>query len=212
MLNANNGRLFEKDGSVGLHLAGERGGQTVYPGQETLDFYTSFAVSAHPNYSWNANSGDPVAKFVEGRVGLLIGWQGLENDFRRLNKDFDRYKVVALPQPEVVGPTTPRRDLAVYWTNVVPKSSTNPDLAWRLLQGLLTKGNLSQFADNTGRIAPSESDGPFVKQLETSATPFKLEWQATDEIIQDLINQKQSGQSTPTAIDSAVSRLKEIER
>lgn len=220
------GSIFEDQGqTVGLHLSKTLNNRTIYPGQEALDFYTSFARPDSPNYTWNNQLGDPVKAFVEGRAAMLVGYSTLATEMRRLNGELTKIKVIPLPQLEKkVAPSDKRLDLAAYWTHGVNKTSPNSPLAWGLLKHFADPKLTKVYQKKTGRLAISELDGStfrqraadfqdkqiFASQLGSSVGLYKTDWQTVDQIVLDMIRERLGDQSSQAAVDSAAERLKKL--
>ncbi|MBI2454181.1 MAG: extracellular solute-binding protein, partial [Parcubacteria group bacterium] len=49
-------------------------GRPYSPGQTALDFYTSFAVSTKPVYSWNARMQNSLKAFISGETAMYLGY------------------------------------------------------------------------------------------------------------------------------------------
>jgi len=225
MLSQYGGSLFTDDEkSVALHLAKVVNGQSQTPGAQALTLFSSFAKPADPNYSWNATLGDPVNAFVDNKLAMMIGYSSLSQGIHKANKDFDAVKIVPLPQVDDPAVTGKRIDAANYWTLAVSKFSNKPATAWDYLKalgaagfqkyGALTgKPSLAQVQDAPVKLTPGslgETD-LFAQQVSFAPAVFKPEWQATDQIVQDMLNQALLANQTPqAAVDSAAERLKAL--
>lgn len=217
------GSLFTDDQKgVALHLVKVVDGKNQTPGLQALTTFSSFARAGDPSYSWNASIGDPVSAFVTNKLAMMLGYSTLSKDIQKAKKDFDTVKIVPLPQvgdPEV---TNKRVDAANYWTHVVSKNSSKPLTAWSYLTSLGTTGSqryallsgkpsFTQAQDATIKMSPGDlgETDLFAQQATFAPTFVKGDWQASDEIIQDMLNQALlSGQSLQAAVDSAAERLK----
>jgi ABC-type glycerol-3-phosphate transport system substrate-binding protein len=225
LLSQYSGSLFTEDEKgVALHLIKVVNGKSQTPGLQALTTYSSFGRAGDPNYSWNAALGDPVSAFVNNKLAMMLGYSTLSKDIVKANKDFDTVKIIPLLQVNDPAVTNKRIDSANYWTHVVSKYSNKPAVAWGYLQAeggtgsqkyaeLTWKPSLMQTQDATtglraGNLGETEL---FAKQAVFSPTIFKSDWQISDEIIQDMLNQALiSGQSLQAAVDSAAERLKAL--
>ncbi len=225
LLAQNGGRIFTEDEkSVALHLIGLIDGKNSTPGLQALTIFSSFARPVDPNYSWNAGLGDPVTMFVNNKLALTHGYSTLSRDIKKANKDFDAVKIVPLPQASDPAITNKRIDAANYWTHVVSKYSNKPLVAWTYLQklgpagsqkyGQLTgKPSFIQAQDATVKLSSASLGDTdlFAQQAAFAPVVFKPDWQASDEIIQDMLNQALlPNQSLQAAVDSAAERLKAL--
>ncbi|MEK7201998.1 MAG: extracellular solute-binding protein [Patescibacteria group bacterium] len=225
MLAQNGGSLFTHDEKgVGLHLVKVIDGKDQTPGLQALTLFSSFARAGDPNYSWNATMGDPVSAFVNNKLAMMLGYSTLSRDIQKAKKDFDTVKIVPLPQVGDPAITNKRIDAANYWTHVVSKVSNKPSTAWAYLQTLGTAGS-QKYAQLTGRpsfvqaqeatirLSVGDLGGTelFAQQASFAPAVYKSDWQTSDEIVQDMLNQALiSGQSLQAAIDSAAERLKTL--
>ncbi len=209
MLYQRGGKLYTDDQSVSLHLAATN---SSFPGRDSLDFFSSFALPNNPNYSWNSSMGDPVQAFLNGKTGMLVAYSSLQVDLLKLNKDFSDYKIVNLPQfKEPILPTESPINYAVYWTHVVPKNSPNTELAWQLLRSIADPNLLRAYERTTLKpVLGSEGEGRlFAEQATTSAVASKPEWQFVDATLQTMVKDViDRGQAVQTAIDTAAEQLK----
>ena len=219
------GSLFTDDEKgVALHLIKVVDGKNQAPGLQALTTFSSFARAGEANYSWNASMGDPVNAFVNNKLAMMLGYSTLSKEILRAKKDFDTVKIVPLPQVNDPAITNKRVDTANYWTHVVSKYSNKPEMAWAYLQTLGTAGSqkysqltgkpsFTQAQEATIKLGTEDLGGTdlFAQQASFAPTVFKPDWQTSDEIIQDMLNQALlSGQSLQAAVDSAAERLKAL--
>lgn len=214
--------LTDDQKAIALHLVKLIEGNNQTPGLQALILFSSFARADNPNYSWNATMGDPVQAFISNKLAMMIGYSTLSQEIKRADKNFDRLKIIPLPQVSDPDISNKRVDAANYWTHVVSKYSNKPSTAWAYLQTLGTAGSqkYSQMTNKPSFVQAQEattriSSGDlgetdlFAQQAAFASTIIKPDWQMTDEIVQDMLNQALiSGQSPQAALDSAAERLK----
>ena len=226
MLAQYGGNLYSEDGkNVALNLAGTANGSTVFPAQQALALYSSFAKADSANYSWNSSMGDPVTAFAQGKVAAIIGYSSMYNQIRQVNKKLESIKVLSLPQVKDLDLGGDRIDYAAYYTATVSKTSNNPAIAWEFLKSLDTtvvdeyaKASLKPTTNQLDITNESKSLSTgfgqtdlFAQQVLWSAKIIKPEWQGVDQAIQDCINQiVVQNQSIVTAIDNATDKLKKV--
>ena len=219
------GSLFTEDEKgVALHLIKVVDSKNQTPGLQALTTFSSFARAGDPNYSWNATMGDPVNAFISNKLALMLGYSTLSKDILRAKKDFDSVRIVPLPQLSDSEVTNKRVDTANYWTHVVSKYSNKPATAWSYLLALGTPGS-QKYAQLSGKPSFTQAQAVgtklgtgdlgetdlFAQQATFAPAVFKPDWQVSDEIVQDMLNQALlSGQSLQAAIDSAAERLKAL--
>jgi multiple sugar transport system substrate-binding protein len=116
-------------------------GQTDNPGLDGLNFYTSFANPASPNYNWNARSDYSIDAFTNGRAAFLISYSYSLATIRQKNPNLN-FDVAPIPQPNL---TQPAVNFANYWGDVVSKQSKSPNYAWDFLNFISSNSSLSQY-------------------------------------------------------------------
>lgn len=228
MLQQRDGALFtDSEDQVALHLAITHQGQTTFPGQDALAFYSGFATPGNPDYSWNSSLGDPVQAFTSGKTAMLLAYSTVQRPLLEIDKNIgDSVTIRPFPQIDPLNVKTNRIDFSAYWTHVVTKDSPNPALAWKLLASFASSQNIRAYGKVTNKMVIDSSISPdklstsssgfgdssvFVGQTPFSKVNYKPEWQKTDEAIQDMLNQVISQkQSVKVAIDSAAEQLKKL--
>lgn len=147
-------------------------GSTDYPdmlsGESALNFYTQFASSSSPNYSWNSAMHYSIDAFSEGKLAMMFNYswhiKTISGKSPKLN-----YGVAAIPQ----FPGSTPVNYANYWAFAVAKNKTivqdsntsTPPVnnetrikeAWKLLVYLTTKGQASGSAATTTSSSPASA-------------------------------------------------------
>lgn len=97
-------------------------GKSFSPGENALNFYTQFANSASPNYTWNSNLHYSLDAFSEGTAAMMFNYSWnvatVKSKAPKLN-----FSVASVPQFE----NSPRVNVSNYWAfavagNKIPKS------------------------------------------------------------------------------------------
>ncbi len=119
----------------------EREGNQSNPGVEALDFYTSFANPASPNYNWNARSDYSIDAFANGRAAYLYSYAYTRDTIEQKapNLNFD---VANVPQYSLSGSSV---NFANYWGEVVSSQSENQNVAWDFLKFISSKEQLDKY-------------------------------------------------------------------
>lgn len=167
--------------------AGGTGNKTDTPGQNALEFYTSFAKTSSAAYSWNGRMHNSIDAFSENTLAMMLNysWQreAIANKSPKLN-----FEVAPLPQLSGHPPVS----FANYWGFAVAKNkpaspvapgSSRPAAppvsnenrikeAWKLITYLTTKPETSPGAP----AAKPSKDGDFSydaakKYMEKTAKP-----------------------------------------
>ena len=108
-------------------------GQLVSPGLNALDFYTSFANSSKPVYTWNARLPNSLDAFTQGRAAMYLGYA---HDFKAIQqKSSINFGVAPMPQVKDSQKNSDYLDInfASYSAGAVTQKSSNKDIAWNFL-------------------------------------------------------------------------------
>ncbi|MBI3685586.1 extracellular solute-binding protein [Candidatus Azambacteria bacterium] len=141
--------LSDENGKIKFAQAGASSGQASAP-EKALEFYTSFARQANPNYSWSGSSvQDAESMFAQNRVGMMIGYADLRG---RLLRKSPKLNVEVAPVPQRKGSVF-RRNYPEYWGFGVYKNSKNARAAWEFLKFMTTQEINEYYLTATGRPA-----------------------------------------------------------
>ncbi|MDR3642338.1 MAG: sugar ABC transporter substrate-binding protein [Candidatus Doudnabacteria bacterium] len=133
---------FSTDGTRPVFAnAVTQNGQSDNPGLDGLNYYTSFANPASPNYNWNARSDYSIDAFANGRAAFLISYSFTLASLRQKNPNLN-FDVAPMPQPNL---TQPAVNFANYWGEVVSKQSKSPNTAWNFINFITSKSSLDQY-------------------------------------------------------------------
>jgi len=141
-------------------------GYSLNPAVEALKLYTSFALPANKNYSWNQYLADPKSAtkemdtFARGKVAMIFGYSYLYEQILAQIKDLkakgvktiDEKDVRIVQVPQVNDPTMSndkRVAYANYYAETVSRTARNPDVAWDFLNFISSKDNLQAYRDKT---------------------------------------------------------------
>ncbi len=143
-------------------------GVSVSPAAEALGLYTSFALPANKNYSWNQYISDvnsatkELEAFARGKVVMIFGYSYLYDQLATQIKDLEGKGVNTIslnnvgiaPVPQVNDPatSTEKRDAyANYFAETVSRTSAHPQEAWDFLVFMSNKENLQYYNEKTHR-------------------------------------------------------------
>lgn len=118
-----------------------KGGQTINPGVEGVEFYTSFANPSSPNYNWNSESDYSIDAFANGRAAFLYGYSYTRDqiDAKAANLNYD---VAPVPQYNLNDPSV---NYSSYFAEVVSKKSAHKQEAWDFLKFISSKQALDAY-------------------------------------------------------------------
>jgi multiple sugar transport system substrate-binding protein len=141
-------------------------GLLINPATEALRLYTSFALPANKNYSWNeylATAGSPVEEmetFARGKVAMIFGYSYLYSQILTEIKDLQAkgeqtidpndVRISVVPQINDPATSTQKRvSYANYYADTVSRTSQHPAEAWDFLQFISSKTNLQYYNSKT---------------------------------------------------------------
>jgi len=141
-------------------------GLLINPAAEALRLYTSFALPANKNYSWNqylATPDSPVKEmetFARGKVAMIFGYSYLYEQIKAEVADLKSKGVSTIDPkdiqisdvPQVNDPATStekRVAFANYYAQTVARTSQHPTEAWDFLMFLSSKDNLNYYNSKT---------------------------------------------------------------
>lgn len=143
-------------------------GQSINPATSALELYTSFALPANKNYSWNAFLADSrsaekeIDTFARGKVSMIFGYSHLYEDVLAKISELESQGVSTMNPsdvriatvPQVLDPevSTDKRDaFASYYVETVSRTSAYPREAWDFLLFMSRQENLAFYNEETHR-------------------------------------------------------------
>ena len=185
------------------------------PGQEALDFYTSFANPNSDNYTWNTRSDYSIDAFANGRAAFLYSYTYARPLIlaKSPNLNFD---VAPVPQPNLDDPAV---NFANYFGEVVNKQSQNSAVAWDFLKFATSKDSLDKYyAKNKAPSSRKDLIGVQIQDLEigtfahanlTAKSFYRPDDAKMDTIFTRMIdNVLLKGQSVQQALEQAQSEAR----
>ncbi|MFA4930257.1 MAG: extracellular solute-binding protein [Patescibacteria group bacterium] len=106
-------------------------GENFYPGESSLDFYTSFADPANTNYTWNPSMLGSIESFEKGLSAMTINYAYQIPIIDKFKDPDVHYEVTNLPQ---LFTTDDPVSYANYWGETVSLQSKNAAWAWDFLK------------------------------------------------------------------------------
>lgn len=208
-----NGRLFS--GLLADNPAS--GGLTAAPA--AVRFFTGFADSSKPDYSWNRSLQNAEREFVAGRLALYIGLASEKELIRNANPNLN-FAISSIPQ--IRGARTLANSGKVYGV-AVAKNAQNP-LGGFAVAALLAAADASQALANATGLTSARRDlverarvqaNPTLSASEgniiANATILMRTWtdpdpQKTNNIFRDMIEETTSG---ALLLNEAISRAEQ---
>lgn len=118
-----------------------RNNNSVNPGVEAVEFYTSFSNPSSANYTWNEDSDYSTDAFANGRAAFLYGYAYTRDiiDSKAPNLNYD---VSPVPQNNLTNPTV---NYSSYFAEVVSKQSEQSAWAWDFIKFATSKASLEGY-------------------------------------------------------------------
>jgi multiple sugar transport system substrate-binding protein len=125
MINKDEGRA-DFDRSVALNS------KSYSPGVSSLDFYTGFANSSKPVYSWNSRMIDSLSAFEQGKTAMYFGYA---KDLKAIKNSGVGFVVAPSPQVKDSRQDASYIDInfGSYSAGAVTQKSANKTAAWNFL-------------------------------------------------------------------------------
>lgn len=196
-----------------------RGGNSVNPGAEAVEFYTSFSNPASANYTWNEDSDYSTDAFANGRAAYLYGYSYTRDIIKSKAPNLN-YDVAPVPQNNLINPTV---NYSSYFAEVVSKQSEQAAWAWDFLKFATSKAALDGYykqdkqpSSRRDLIELQTSDteiGVFAHANLTGKTFYKADEIKFDAIIAEMIdNIVLRGQIVDQALNRAQSQASTLSR
>jgi len=190
------------------------GGETYYPGQDALRFYTEFSNPTKRAYTWNRQMPYSVDAFIEGKTAMMINYSHhiptIKERAPYLNFDVS-------PVPQIEG-----REFDIsyanYWAFTVSKKTKAITEAWKFLLYLANKDVAKKYLEITKRPAArkdliewqkdDDELGVFAKQGLTARSWYQVDSNTIETILADSIKDIVLGKSTiQQSIETAVDKI-----
>ncbi len=126
-------------------LVSTASGQTFYPGEQALVFYTNFANPIKKVYTWNQLQHYSIDAFVEGKVGMILSY-AYQIPVIRSRAPHLNFDVATIPQISVDSPAV---SFANYWGLAVSKTSKNAAAGWNFITFLVSQESSKSYAEAT---------------------------------------------------------------
>jgi ABC-type glycerol-3-phosphate transport system substrate-binding protein len=133
---------------------GETGSGGVPPGESVLGFYTQFADPSKVSYTWNASLPDSQQGFLEGDLGLYLGYVSEARFLKQANPNLN-FEVSPLPQPATA---TLKSTYGLVYALMIPRGAKNSAGAFTVASLLTNSGEQSAAASATGLAPAVRSD------------------------------------------------------
>jgi ABC-type glycerol-3-phosphate transport system substrate-binding protein len=185
-------------------------GELIRPGENALDFYTSFARPDKDTYTWNADMGDPIQAFAEGKVAYLIGYQDVRNELAKRYPKFRNFETTTVPQVNTYDtPTTVIR----FNVESVTRVASSSKVAFAFQKTYTNEENAAALASEVKLSTPyakklTTNSSEVVKLMVNGRTIFRPERAKYNDLFSRAITNSLSNElSTSKALDVAAEEV-----
>lgn len=190
-------------------------GVSVRPGENALDFYTSFARPDKATYTWNPSMPQALDAFGQGKVAMVIAF----SDFgRALKVKYPKleFKNAAVPQISVA-PLQEPVNLIRFNVEVVTKVAASTATSFEFLRGYAARSNANTLAraySSFKLLSPftetleNDKEEFLNKQVLTGKSVYKKNREQFDQAFRQMaIDVTQNGLTPDKALDSAAEKI-----
>ncbi len=187
----------------------ELDGQSFYPGQRALEFYTDFADPLKSVYTWNTRMDYSLDAFVQGQTAMMFNY-AYQIPTIQAKSPYLNFAIAPMPQ---IKAATSKVNYANYWGLAVSHNCQNADQAWQFIVWLTEKENAQKYLElakkPTARrdLITWQKDDPdlgiFAGQALTAYSWYQVDNLTIEQYLADMIESVVLGRAT---IREAVNR------
>ncbi|MDP3800500.1 MAG: extracellular solute-binding protein [bacterium] len=172
-------------------------GKSFNPGESALNFYTSFALSSKPVYTWNARMPQAIEAFKTGASAMYLGYA---KDLKQVTSSVNNLGVAPVPQikDSLKDSSYLNINFASYQAGAVTGISTKKDIAWNFLFFVSTKNAQGSYV-SASHLPPARKDlisytasdvalNVFAKQILTASSWAQPDDAEVKKIFERMIN------------------------
>lgn len=183
-------------------------------GKDALRFYTGFADSQKPFYTWNPDLDYSIDMFYQGRAAMMFNYA---YHFKTIKAKSPHLNFAVAPMPQLSNRTNDI-NYANYWAAAVSKKSQKSKYAWQFLVWMSKKENLQKYVELTNEpvsrrdLIPWQRINPeigiFADQALSAQSWYQVDNSAIETIFADMIDNVVMGRATPeNAIRTAAKQV-----
>jgi len=189
-------------------------GNSFFPGESALRFYTDFASPKTAAYSWNNNQQNSLDAFAAGQTAIIFEYS---LDVPLIKQKAPNIQLGIAKMPQLAGAA---KDIhyADFWAYSVPLVSQNKDAAWKFLTFLTTKDINKYFSNAVSRpgsrrdvIGEGQTDpniGVFYESVLSATNWYRVDPLEIEKIFKEMIEAVILRGNTPAAaISDAASKV-----
>lgn len=194
-------------------------GESFFPAERALTFYTDFANPRKQVYTWNTLQHFSVDAFIAGEAAMMFNYARI---IPLLESRAPYFAWGVAPMPQIVAEDA-KINLGNYWVLVVSSTSKNPEEAWRFLTYVVDRDNAALYAELSGRpvarrdLVDTQRDdlklGVFAVQSLTARSWYQIDNLAIEQIFADMIESVVRGaESASDAVGKAARQVTALMR
>jgi len=187
-------------------------GESFYPGQRTLEFYTDFINPLKSVYTWNTRMDYSIDAFSEGKAAMMLNYS-YQTPIIRAKSPYLNFGIASMPQ---IDGSIKDVNYANYWGLTVSHNCQNADKAWQFIVWLTNKENAQKYLELTKKPTAQrdlilwQKNNPdlavFAEQALTAYSWFQVDNSAIEIILADMVESIVLGTATiQEAINKAAS-------
>jgi len=214
MLQSGAQMVDEEKTSAAFNQLANLNGESFYPGQRALEFYTDFANPLKSVYTWNTRMNYSLDSFSEGKVVMMLNYS-YQTPIIRAKSPYLNFGIASMPQ---IKTSTNNVNYANYWGLTVSHNCQNANEAWQFIVWLTDKENAQKYLElaekPTARrdLITWQKDDPdlgvFVEQTLTAYSWEQVDNSAIEQYLADMIESVVLGAATiQEAINKAASDI-----
>lgn len=183
-------------------------------GEAALQYFTDFAKSSNPLYTWNDRQHYSIDAFIEGNAAMMFNYS---HHIKTIHDKSARFNFTAVPMPQIAN-TPIAVNYANYWAPTVSKQSKYSGVAWKFLAYLSSAQGAVFYLNASGRpparrnlIEQQRTDpdlGAFAIQALSAKSWYQIDSSAIETIFADMIEDVNFGRMTVArALEAAENKV-----
>lgn len=137
----------ENTGEVFFHRPVVLEGETFYPGERALQFYTDFANPLKSIYTWNNRMDYSIDIFSEGKAAMMLNYS---YHIPTIKAKSPYLNFALAPMPQIKGSAN-SVNYANYWGLTVSRNSKDSQPAWQFIRWLSQKEQAKKYLELSKR-------------------------------------------------------------
>ncbi|MBU6388973.1 extracellular solute-binding protein [Patescibacteria group bacterium] len=190
-------------------------GGIVKPGENALDFYTSFANPNKSNYSWNPSMPQALDAFAQGKVAMVIAYSDFAD---QLQVKYPKFHPQVAPVPQITVDNVQQPvNFIKFSIETVTQTADNPAAAFAFMKLYTAQDSADNLASEQKLRSPylttlnKDTSNYENEQALTGQTTFKEDHSQFDSVFHDMIvNVSQDNIAVPDAISTGAQQINQL--